>query len=151
MQTEKVGTLSTLQDQTVFQQVRVTEAIPINTQIATRCISMGERTGLGIGKDGDPAFTIQAQHEHGVCYCLAGNIVDRSETAGANGLGVKEEVSYTLNTIDRPAVAYSEAVPVLNDQGGGMMNVTYDITGMLRAAEHGHQPIVFDARGNGGQ
>ena len=52
MQTEKVGTLSTLQDQTVFQQVRVTEAIPINTQIATRCISMGERTGLGIGKDG---------------------------------------------------------------------------------------------------
>lgn len=76
MQTEKVGTLSTLQDQTVFQQVRVTEAIPINTQIATRCISMGERTGLGIGKDGDPAFTIQAQHEHGVCYCLAGNIVE---------------------------------------------------------------------------
>lgn len=150
VQTEKVGTLSTLQDQTVFQQVRVTEAIPINTQIATRCISMGERTGLGIGKDGDPAFTIQAQHEHGVCYCLAGNIVDRSETAGANGLGVKEEVSYTLNTIDRPAVAYSEAVPVLNDQGGGMMNVTYDITGTLRAAEHGHQPIVFDARGNGG-
>lgn len=150
VQTEKVGTLSTLQDQTVFQQVRVTEAIPINTQIATRCISMGERTGLGIGKDGDPAFTIQAQHEHGVCYCLAGNIVDRSETAGANGLGVKEEVSYTLNTIDRPAVAYSEAVPVLNDRGGGMMNVTYDITGTLRAAEHGHQPIVFDARGNGG-
>lgn len=149
VQTEKVGTLSTLQDQTVFQPVRVTEAIPINTQIATRCISMGERTGLGIGKDGDPAFTIQAQHEHGVCYCLAGNIVDRSETAGANGLGVKEEVSYTLNTIDRPAVAYSEAVPVLNDQGGGMMNVTYDITGTLRAAEHGHQPIVFDARGNG--
>lgn len=49
VQTEKVGTLSTLQDQTVFQQVRVTEAIPINTQIATRCISMGERTGLGIG------------------------------------------------------------------------------------------------------
>ena len=150
VQTEKVGTLSTLQDQTVFQQVRVTEAIPINTQIATRCISMGERTGLGIGKDGDPAFTIQAQHEHGVCYCLAGNIVDRSETAGANGLGVKEEVSYTLNTIDRPAVAYSEAVPVLNDQEGGTMNVTYDITGTLRAAEHGHQPIVFDARGNGG-
>lgn len=45
VQTEKVGTLSTLQDQTVFQPIQVTEAIPINTQIATRCISLGERTG----------------------------------------------------------------------------------------------------------
>ena len=107
MQTEKVGTLSTLQDQTVFKPVRVTEAIPINTQIATRYISMGERTGLGIGEDGDPAYTLQANHEHGVCYCIAGNIVDRSDTAGANGLGAKEEVGYTLNTIDRHVVAYS--------------------------------------------
>lgn len=107
VQTEKVGTLSTLQDQTVFQPVRVTEAIPINTQIATRYISMGERTGLGIGEDGEPAYTLQANHEHGVCYCIAGNIVDRSDTAGANGLGAKEEVGYTLNTIDRHVVAYS--------------------------------------------
>ena len=81
--------------------------IPINTQIATRHISMGERTGLGIGEDGDPAYTLQAKHEHGVCYCIAGNIVDRADTAGANGLGAKEEVGYTLNTIDRHAVAYS--------------------------------------------
>ena len=107
VQTEKAGTLSTLQDQTVFQPIRVTEAIPINTQIATRYISMGERTGLGIGEDGDPAYTLQANHEHGVCYCIAGNIVDRSDTAGANGLGAKEEVGYTLNTIDRHVVAYS--------------------------------------------
>lgn len=107
VQTEKVGTLSTLQDQTVFQPIRVTEAIPINTQIATRYISMGERTGLGIGEDGDSAYTLQANHEHGVCYCIAGNIVDRSDTAGANGLGAKEEVGYTLNTIDRHVVAYS--------------------------------------------
>lgn len=107
VQTGKVGTLSTLQDQTVFQPIRVTEAIPINTQIATRYISMGERTGLGIGEDGDPAYTLQANHEHGVCYCIAGNIVDRSDTAGANGLGAKEEVGYTLNTIDRHVVAYS--------------------------------------------
>lgn len=107
VQTEKVGTLSTLQDQTIFQLVQAGEIIPINTQIATRHISMGEKTGLGVGKNGDPAFTLQARHEHGVCYCIAGNIVDRADTAGANGLGAKEEVGYTLNTIDRHAVAYS--------------------------------------------
>jgi DNA (cytosine-5)-methyltransferase 1 len=96
VQTEKTGTLSTLQDQTLFQPV----------------------------------------------YCLAGNIIDRSETAGANGLGVKEDKSYTLNTVDRPAVAYK--VPVLNDQGGGKMDVSYDVVGTLSAVVK-----VFDARGNG--
>lgn len=125
VQTEKVGTLSTLQDQTVFQPVRVTEAIPINTQIATRYISMGERTGLGIGEDGDPAYTLQANHEHGVCYCIAGNIIDRSETAGANGSGVKENQSYTLNTVDRPAVAYK----VFDARGNGDGRTCPTITG----------------------
>ena len=125
VQTEKVGTLSTLQDQTVFQPVRVTEAIPINTQIATRYISMGERTGIGIGEDGDPAYTLQANHEHGVCYCIAGNIIDRSETAGANGSGVKENQSYTLNTVDRPAVAYK----VFDARGNGDGRTCPTITG----------------------
>ena len=45
-------------------------AIPINTQIATRHISLGERTGMGWGEDGDPAYTLQAGHEHAVCCLL---------------------------------------------------------------------------------
>ena len=39
--------------------------------------------------------------------CLQGNGIDRADTAGCNGKGWKEDKSYTLNTIDRPAVAYS--------------------------------------------
>ena len=38
---------------------------------------------------------------------------------------------------------------VLNDQGGGIMNVSHDIVGTLRAQTHGHEPLVFDCRGNG--
>lgn len=38
--------------------------------------------------------------------CLQGNGIDRADTAGCNGKGWTEDVSYTLNTIDRPAVAY---------------------------------------------
>ena len=37
-------------------------------------------------------------------YCLAGNGIDRADTAGCNGKGWTEDVSFTLNTIDRPAV-----------------------------------------------
>ena len=44
-----------------------TEAIPVNLQIATRHKSLGERTGLGVGKAGDAAYTLQEGHEHGVC------------------------------------------------------------------------------------
>lgn len=193
--------------------------IPINTMIATRDKAMGRGTGLGIGKDGEPQFTISAAHEHAVCcpildyqggqqikvrndgksptlraeihgnvpcvvaftqnqrnevrdlreksgalaaergmkqqtyvvqsagfkagqgaqaksigwekektptlaseaggnsvpsvcvaytvICLQGNGIDRSETAGCNGNGWKEDVCYTLNTVDRPGVAYA--------------------------------------------
>ena len=37
-------------------------------------------------------------------FCLQGNGIDRADTAGCNGKGWREDVSYTLNTIDRPAV-----------------------------------------------
>lgn len=40
-------------------------------------------------------------------YSLQGNGIDRSETAGCNGKGWKEDVGYTLNTIDRPAVVFA--------------------------------------------
>lgn len=41
-------------------------------------------------------------------FCLHGNGIDRADTAGCNGKGWREDISYTLNTIDRPAVtAYS--------------------------------------------
>lgn len=40
-----------------------------------------------------------------VTFCLQGNGIDRAETAGCNGKGVKEGVCYTLNTVDRPAVS----------------------------------------------
>lgn len=37
-------------------------------------------------------------------YCHQGNGIDRADTAGCNGKGWKEDTSYTLNTIDKPAV-----------------------------------------------
>lgn len=40
-------------------------------------------------------------------YCLQGNGIDRADTAGCNGKGWCEDVSYTLNTIDRPAVTFA--------------------------------------------
>ena len=107
-------------------------AIPINTQIATRCKALGERTGLGVGNENDPGYTLTAGHEHGVCYCISGNTVDRE--TNQNGAGVRENGSFTVNTVDRHAVAY--AIDCRN------LKSIKEASGTLQAA-------VFDARGNG--
>lgn len=63
VQTEKSGTLSTLQDQTIFQLIQ------------------------------EPT------------YCISGNTVDRK--TNQNGTGVRESGAFTVNTVDRHAVAYA--------------------------------------------
>ena len=66
---------------------------------------------------------------------------------GGKGALVQTEKSATLSTLQDQTVF--QPIPVLNDQGGSVMDVSYNVTGTLRAQEHGHQPIIFDARGNG--
>jgi DNA (cytosine-5)-methyltransferase 1 len=66
---------------------------------------------------------------------------------GGKGALVQTEKSATLSTLQDQTLF--QPIHVLNDQGGNVMDVSYDVTGTLRAQEHGHQPIVFDARGNG--
>lgn len=61
--------------------------------------------------DGKKSSTITGDHENRITdyttvVCIQVNCVDRSETAGCNGSGAKEDVSYTLNTVDRHAVAF---------------------------------------------
>jgi DNA (cytosine-5)-methyltransferase 1 len=56
--------------------------------------------------------TLTGDHQNRVTdytavICLQGNGIDRADTAGCNGKGWNEDTCYTLNTIDRPAVAYS--------------------------------------------
>lgn len=70
----------------------------------------------------------------------------RSGCAGG-GKGAQTELSATLSTLQDQTLF--QPIPVLNDQGRSVMDVSYNVTGTLRAQEHGHQPIVFDARGNG--
>lgn len=70
-------------------------------------------------------------------YCLQGNGIDRADTAGCNGRGVREDVCYTLNTIDRPAVAYGI--------GNGQANQSFmeERVGTLNCM-HDQQAVVFD-------
>lgn len=42
--------------------------IPINEQVITRHNKLGKGTGFGYGRENDPAYTLQANHPHGVVY-----------------------------------------------------------------------------------
>lgn len=50
-------------------QASIAVAIPINTQLGLRGeTSNSKREGIGVGVQGDPAFTLQANHPHGVAF-----------------------------------------------------------------------------------
>lgn len=92
VQEELSATLATHQDQTLFESHG---CFPINTMLATRYKALGRGTGLGIGNDGDPQYTITKGHEHAVAYSVgdapdtafanAGDMVARTLTARADG------------------------------------------------------------------
>lgn len=58
----------------------------------------------GQGAPGNTETSVDTASPTGGAYCIQGNCIDRADTAGCNGKGWTEGVSYTLNTIDRPAV-----------------------------------------------
>ena len=93
--------------------------------IAVVCVKCYDARGNG---DGQTVNTLTGDHENRITgytsvlvesepvYCLQGNGIDRADTAGCNGKGWKEDTSYTLNTIDRPAVVYCTDIGFFNSQ-----------------------------------
>ena len=152
IQEDKSATLSTLQDQTLFQPMDVDcmngnlsgTATPIQAAMnhslnaggVVACMAT-QQGGAEIRTD-DMAPTLTAaagmSGNNQPVICIQGNCIDRVDTAGCNGKGWTEDVSYTLNTIDRPAVALS--VPMGADLYNG--NLTGDVaTSLTTASEQG--------------
>ena len=65
--------------------------------------------------------------------------------ASAGSIAYSEQIAPTLK-----GSASGNCMPsilCLNDQGGNIMDCSEDVSGTLRAQEHGHQPLVFDNHG----
>ena len=69
---------------------------------------------------------------------LVAQSVSRSEQESPWGKGIliQRERTGAVSTLN------NQSVLCLNDQGGSVMHVTHDVSGCIRAQEHGHQPIV---------
>lgn len=158
VKTEKSATLSTLQDQTLFV-AEPSKAYSFDSLASNSMKSSNPHSGcreVEIAKTLDTSPPDPAKNQGGIAiveptFCIQGNTIDRADTAGANSAGVKEDVCYTLNTIDRPAVAFAldcrnmtaneELSATLQAKGNGGQSLNY----INPVAE----PLIYDARGNG--
>ena len=65
--------------------------------------------------------------------------------ASAGTIGYQEDVAPTLK--GSPSGNCMPSILCINDQGGQIMECSEDVTGTLRAQEHGHQPLVYENHG----
>jgi site-specific DNA-cytosine methylase len=91
-----------------------------------------------------PIMANDYKEPNAVAYCIQGNTIERSDDVGANGKGVNEDVSFTLNTTDRHAVAYDCRNHIAHEE----------ISGTLQAKDNGGQSLnyinpVFSMQGFG--
>lgn len=121
VQTEKSGTIKAGNDQTLF------------------CMATQQGGAEVRSDDRAPTLTASAgmsgNNQPVVC---AGFKLGNSEHA--RSIGYAEEQAPTLNA---ECGGNKPAVLCLNDQGGNVMSVSHDVSGTLRAQEHGHQPAVM--------
>ncbi len=78
------------------------------------------------------------------CVLAAGFSAGQGSKAG--GIGYQEECAPTLKAAES-GTNMVPSVLCLNDQGGSVMECSEDVTGTLRAQEHGHQPLVYENHG----
>lgn len=88
---------------------------------------------IGYAEEQAPTLSAEGSYLDPTVFYIQGNCIDRADTAGCNGKGWKEDQSYTLNTIDRPAVVYDA-------RGNGSGRVVPTLTG-----DHGNRVTDYTA------
>ena len=121
--------------------------------------TLGVNCGMSTGRNGVIAFVANQRDEvrdlHDVAGALNAQPGIKQQTfvagfsagagASAGSIGYHESVAPTLK-----AGASGNSMPsvlCINDQGGQVMEISENMTGTLRAQEHGHQPLVYENHG----
>lgn len=122
--------------------------------------TLGVNCGMSTGRNGVMAFAANQRDEvrdlHDVAGALGAQQDMKQQTfvaagfsagagASAGSIGYGEELAPTLK-----GSASGNCMPsvlCLNDQGGSVMECSENVSGTLRAQEHGHQPLVYENHG----
>ena len=117
--------------------------------------TLGVNCGMSTGRNGVMAFAANQRDEvrdlHDVAGALQAQPGMKQQTfvagfsagagASAGTIGYQEGVSPTLK--GSPSGNCMPSILCINDQGGQIMECSENVTGTLRAQEHGHQPLVL--------
>mgnify|MGYP002624024373 CR=1 FL=1 len=122
-QNGKAPTLELSQNCAVYDMTHADEVMRPVTGDKSNCLN--SRMGTG----GNQVPVVHS-------YCIAGNTIDRKPQNGGNGNGNQAELAYTLNTVDRHAVAYSMG----HDERSAQF--TPNKTDPLTASDYKQPPIV---------
>lgn len=120
---------------------------------------------IGYAVEQAPTLSADGSFLDPTVFCIQGNCIDRADTAGCNGKGWREDQSYTLNTIDRPAVVYDargngngEIAPTqTGDHGNRVTDYTALVVSDVSAVdfrngrENGDVNGTLQAKSTGGQ
>ena len=79
-----------------------------------------------------------------ITQAAAGFLPESSSTA--RDIGYQVECAPTLKAGGKSSAVMLPTL-CLNDQGGQAMDYSEEVSGTLRAQEHGHQPLVFENHG----
>ena len=122
--------------------------------------TLGVNCGMSTGRNGILAFAANQRDEvrdlHNLAGALGAQPGMKQQTfiaaafsagagASAGSIGYHKGVAPTLK-----GSASGNCMPsvlCLNDQGGSVMACSEDVSGTLRAQEHGHQPLVYENHG----
>ena len=122
--------------------------------------TLGVNCGMSTGRNGVMAFAANQRDEvrdlHDIAGALNAQLGMKQQTfvaaafsagagASAGSIGYGEELAPTLK-----GSASGNCMPsvlCLNDQGGSVMECSENVSGTLRAQEHGHQPLVYENHG----
>lgn len=112
------------------------------TYVAAFMGGQGVKAG-GLGYREEQSPTLKATPSGGntvpdVVYALQGNMIGRKDENGPQGMGINEDVCFTLNTIDRPAVAAPSYCMTVGNFG----QVTEEKATTLEARGYKDPPVV---------
>ena len=123
--------------------------------------TLGVNCGMSTGRNGVMAFAANQRDEvrdlHDVAGALGAQPGMKQQTfiaaafsagqgSNARSIGYQEECSPTLKAAES-GTNMVPSVLCLNDQGGSVMECSENVSGTLRAQEHGHQPLVYENHG----
>ena len=94
------------------------------------------QNGLGVSTD-DVSYTLDCLCNHAIC--LQGSMIGRADKNGPQGDGINEDVSFTLNTTDRHAVAYN-AVATMDCRN---LCENEELSGTIQAKENGGYSLNY--------